>query len=90
MESTPTDKSPAEQKTSKQHKMMDVNTDEVTRVSSSDQAAAAGKAAVPLPSAPPEARTDSSSDVGMKDAESAPVVQVDDDEVQVVDKVKEG
>uniref|UniRef100_A0A0A8XT17 Uncharacterized protein n=1 Tax=Arundo donax TaxID=35708 RepID=A0A0A8XT17_ARUDO len=70
--------------------MMDVNTDEVTRVSSSEQVDAAGKTAVPSPSAPHESRMDSSSDVGMKDAEAAPVVQVDDDEVQVVDKVKEG
>ncbi|XP_062193270.1 protein SAWADEE HOMEODOMAIN HOMOLOG 2-like [Phragmites australis] len=86
MEWTATEKSPAEQKTPKPHKMMDVNTDEVTTVSSSNQEAA-GKTAAPLPSAPPE--NGSRSDVATKDAEAAPVVAVDD-ETQVVDKMKEG
>ncbi|KAL6655780.1 hypothetical protein ACP70R_006606 [Stipagrostis hirtigluma subsp. patula] len=84
---TPNEKSPAEQKAPKLHKMRDVNTDEVTMVSNSDQEVVPGKIAAPLTPAPPvpETRNESSSDV----AEAAPVVEVDD-EVQVVDKMEDG
>ncbi|XP_062199215.1 protein SAWADEE HOMEODOMAIN HOMOLOG 2-like [Phragmites australis] len=81
------DKSPAEQKALKQHKMMDVNTDEVTAVSSSDQEQPAGKTAAPLLSAPTET---SRSGVATSDAEAAPVVQADDEEEAQEDKMKEG
>ncbi|GJN34222.1 hypothetical protein PR202_gb22868 [Eleusine coracana subsp. coracana] len=86
VESASNENSSAEQKPSKQHKMMNVNTDKVTVVSDQD---AAGKNARPTLSAKSEICNDSSSDVAMKDAEPSSVVEVDD-EVQVVDKVKEG
>jgi hypothetical protein len=86
MELASKERSPTEQNPLKQHKMMDVNTDEVSMVS--DQEEATGKPVRPTPSAQAETRTDSSSDVAMKDAEPAPVIEVDDE--QVVDKVKEG
>ena len=47
-----------------------------------------GKTVAPLPSATPETRN-SSSDVVMKEAEASSVVE-DDDEVQVVEKMKDG
>jgi len=82
-------KSPYEQKPQKQHKMMDVNTDEeVTMVSTLEQDETQGKTVAPVPSATAETRN-SSSDAVMKDAEASSVAQ-DDDEVQVVDKMKEG
>ncbi|RCV11270.1 hypothetical protein SETIT_2G172900v2 [Setaria italica] len=89
LELTSNEKSPAEQKAPKQHKMMDVNTDEVTMVSGVEQEVTPAKAGAgaSLPSATPETRN-SSSDV-MRDGESASVVE-DDDEVQVVEKMKEG
>ncbi|ONM21520.1 Protein SAWADEE HOMEODOMAIN HOMOLOG 2 [Zea mays] len=83
-----TDKSPAEQKPHKQHKMMDVNTDEVTMVSTLEQDETPGKTVAPVPSATAETRN-SSSDTVMKGAEASSVVE-DDDEVQAVDKMKEG
>ncbi|KAL6846378.1 hypothetical protein ACP4OV_023826 [Aristida adscensionis] len=85
VESTPMDKSPAEQKAPKVHKMMDVNTDVVTMVCNSEKEEVAGKPAAPLPTAPPETRNESSSEL----VEAAPVVEVDD-EVQVVEKMNEG
>lgn len=88
VELTSNDKSPAEQKLQKQHKMMDVNTDEVTMVSTLEQDETPGKTVAPLPSSTAETRN-SSSDAVMKDAEASSVVE-DDDEVQVVDKMKEG
>ncbi|ONM54169.1 Protein SAWADEE HOMEODOMAIN HOMOLOG 2 [Zea mays] len=82
-------KSPYEQKPQKQYKMMDVNTDEeVTMVSTLEQDETQGKTVAPVPSATAETRN-SSSDAVMKDAEASSVAQ-DDDEVQVVDKMKEG
>lgn len=89
LELTSNEKSPAEQKAPKQHKMMDVNTDEVTMVSGVEQEVTPAKAGAgaSLPSATPETRN-SSSDM-MRDGESASVVE-DDDEVQVVEKMKEG
>ncbi|KAJ1289228.1 hypothetical protein BS78_02G148300 [Paspalum vaginatum] len=86
VELTSNDKSPAEQKTPKQHKMMDVNTDEVTMVSNLEQEETQGKTGPPLPAATPETRN-SSSDV-IKHGEAVPVVI--EDEVQVVEKKKEG
>ncbi|ONM54164.1 Protein SAWADEE HOMEODOMAIN HOMOLOG 2 [Zea mays] len=69
--------------------MMDVNTDEeVTMVSTLEQDETQGKTVAPVPSATAETRN-SSSDAVMKDAEASSVAQ-DDDEVQVVDKMKEG
>jgi len=88
VELTSNDKSPTEQKPQKQHKMMDVNTDEVTMVSTLEQDETQGKTVAPLPSSTVETRN-SSSDAVMKDAEASSVVE-DDDEVQVVDKMKEG
>ena len=88
VELTSNDKSPAEQKPQKQHKMMDVNTDEVTMVSTLEQDETQGKTVAPLPSSTAETRN-SSSDAVMKDAEASSVVE-DDDEAQVVDKMKEG
>ena len=86
VEPTSNDKSPAEQKTPKQHKMMDVNTDEVTVVSSLEQEETPGKTGAPLPSATPE--TGNSSSDGMKNGEAVPVAE--GEEVQVLDKKKEG
>nr|CAB3456779.1 unnamed protein product [Digitaria exilis] len=88
MELTSNEKSPVEQKPPKQHKMMDVNTDEVTMVSGVEQEVTPSKTGAPLPSATPETRN-SSSDVVMREGESASAVE-DDDEVQVVEKMKEG
>ncbi|KAF8641991.1 hypothetical protein HU200_067503 [Digitaria exilis] len=88
MELTSNEKSPVEQKPPKQHKMMDVNTDEVTMVSGVEQEVTPSKTGAPLPSATPETRN-SSSDVVMMEGESASVVE-DDDEVEVVDKMKDG
>ncbi|CAD6219750.1 unnamed protein product [Miscanthus lutarioriparius] len=88
VESTSNDKSPAEQKPQKQHKMMDVNTDEVTMVSTLEQDETQVKTVAPLPSSTVETRN-SSSDAVMKDAEASSVVE-DDDEVQLVDMMKEG
>lgn len=88
VELTSNDKSPSDQKPHKQHKMMDVNTDEVTMVSTLEQDETQGKNVAPLPSSTAETRN-SSSDAVMKDAEASSVVE-DDDEVQVVDKMKEG
>jgi len=85
VELTSNDKSPTEQKPQKQHKMMDVNTDEVTMVSTLEQDETQGKTVAPLPSSTVETRN-SSSDAVMKDAEASSVVE-DDDEVQVVDKM---
>ncbi|TVU02950.1 hypothetical protein EJB05_51529 [Eragrostis curvula] len=85
VESASNEKSPAEKKLPKQHKMMDVNTDEVSMVSDQE---AASKITGPAPSAPSETCNDSSSEVVMRDAEPAQVIEVD--EVQVVDKAKEG
>lgn len=82
------DKGPAEQKPAKQHKMMDVNTDKVTMVSKLEQEEAPGKTVAPLPAATAETRN-SSSDAVMKDAEASSIAE-DDNEVQVVDKMKEG
>lgn len=90
LELTSSEKSPAEQKPPKQHKMMDVNTDEVTMVSGVEQEVTPAKTErAPLPSATPETRN-SSSDVVTRDGESALVVEDDDDEVQVVEKMKDG
>ena len=88
VEATSNEKSPAQQKPPKQHKMMDVNTDEVSMVTSVEQQVTPGKTVAPLPSATPETRN-SSSDVVMKEAEASSVVE-DDDEVQVVEKMKDG
>ncbi|CAN6173938.1 unnamed protein product [Urochloa humidicola] len=88
LESTSNEKSPVEQKPLKQHKMMDVNTDEVSMVSSTEPEVTPGKTGAPLPSVMPETRS-SSSDVVMKEAEASSVVE-DDGEVQVVEKMKEG
>ncbi|ONM21521.1 Protein SAWADEE HOMEODOMAIN HOMOLOG 2 [Zea mays] len=68
--------------------MMDVNTDEVTMVSTLEQDETPGKTVAPVPSATAETRN-SSSDTVMKGAEASSVVE-DDDEVQAVDKMKEG
>ena len=88
VEATSNEKSPAQQKPPKQHKMMDVNTDEVSMVTSVEQQVTPGKTVAPLPSATPETRN-SSSDVVMKEAEASSVLE-DDDEVQVVEKMKDG
>lgn len=82
---TSTDKSPAEQNTPKQHKMMDVNTDEVTTVASLEQDETPGKTGAPVPAGTPDTRN-SSSDAATRDGEVASVVE--DEEVQVADKKK--
>uniref|UniRef100_A0A0E0HR39 SAWADEE domain-containing protein n=1 Tax=Oryza nivara TaxID=4536 RepID=A0A0E0HR39_ORYNI len=85
------DKSSAEQKPPKQHKMMDVNTDEVTMVSNQDQEEPTGKPAATLPAAPVKTLNDSASasasDVQMGEAQAAPKVESSD---EVEDKMKEG
>uniref|UniRef100_A0A0E0LBP6 Uncharacterized protein n=1 Tax=Oryza punctata TaxID=4537 RepID=A0A0E0LBP6_ORYPU len=83
------DKSSAEQKLPKQHKMMDVNTDEVTVVSNPDQEEPTGKPAATLPAAPIKTLNDSASasDVQMGEAQAAPKVESSD---EVEDKMKEG
>ncbi|XP_062232821.1 protein SAWADEE HOMEODOMAIN HOMOLOG 2-like [Phragmites australis] len=75
---TPNQKSTAEQKTPKQHKMTAV-TNEVTMVSDPDQEKRAGKTAAPLPSGAPETSNNSGSDVEMKAAVAAPMaIEIDD------------
>ena len=66
------DKSPVDQKPSKPHKMMDVNTAEVTVVPNPDQGEPTEKPAATLPAAPASTLSDSVSDVQMGDAEAAP------------------
>ncbi|KAM0856370.1 hypothetical protein ACQ4PT_049185 [Festuca glaucescens] len=69
------DKSPVEQKPPKPHKMMDVNTAEVTMVPIPDQGEPTDKPAATLPAAPTSSCSDSVSDVQMGDAEAAPKVE---------------
>jgi hypothetical protein len=66
------DKSPVEQKPPKPHKMMDVNTAEVTMVPIPDQGEPTDKL---LPAVPTSTRSDSVADVQMRDAEAAPKVE---------------
>ncbi|KAG8075936.1 hypothetical protein GUJ93_ZPchr0006g43180 [Zizania palustris] len=72
------DRSFAEQKPSKQHKMMDVNTDEVTMVSNPDQEE---------PAASIKIINDSASDMQMVEAHAAPKVEASD---EAEGKMKEG
>uniref|UniRef100_A0ACD6AJV4 Uncharacterized protein n=1 Tax=Avena sativa TaxID=4498 RepID=A0ACD6AJV4_AVESA len=66
------DKSPVDQKPPKPHKMMDVNTAEVTVVPIPDQGEPTDKPVATLPAVPTSTRSDSVSDVQMVDAEAAP------------------
>jgi hypothetical protein len=84
---TSNDKSPAKHKPEKQDKMMDVNTNKVTLVSSLQQEETPGKVVSPLLSSTSEAHN-SSTDSMTKEVEAAMVVE-DDDEVHVVAKMKE-
>lgn len=70
------DRSSAEQKPQKPHKMMDVNTDEVTMVPKVEPT---DKPVVSLPAASISTRGDSSSDVTMKDAGTTPEVEAADE-----------
>lgn len=67
--------SPPEQKPQKPHKMMDVNTAEVTVVPNPDQGGPSDKPAAPLPAAPTSIRSDSVSDVQMGNVEIIPKVE---------------
>jgi len=66
------DKSPVDQKPPKPHKMMDVNTAEVTVVPIPDQGEPTDKPVATLPAVPTSTRSDSVSDVQMVDTEAAP------------------
>ena len=67
--------SPVEQKPQKAHKMMDVNTAEVTVVRNPDQGGPSDKPAAPLPAAPAGTHGDSVSDVQMGNVEVIPKVE---------------
>ncbi|VAI73543.1 unnamed protein product [Triticum turgidum subsp. durum] len=67
--------SPVEQKPQKAHKMMDVNTAEVTVVCNPDQGGPSDKPAAPLPAAAAGTRGDSVSDVQMGNVEVIPKVE---------------
>ncbi|XP_040381263.1 protein SAWADEE HOMEODOMAIN HOMOLOG 2 [Oryza brachyantha] len=84
------DKSAAEQKPSKQHKMMDVNTDEVAMVSNPDQEEPTGKPAATMPAAPIKTPNDSASasDVQMDEAQEPRKVETSDEAEE--NKMKEG
>uniref|UniRef100_A0A0D9WQ37 Homeobox domain-containing protein n=1 Tax=Leersia perrieri TaxID=77586 RepID=A0A0D9WQ37_9ORYZ len=84
------DKGSAEQKPQKQHKMMDVNTDEVTMVSNPDQEEPTGKTVATLQAEPIKTPNDSASasDVQMGEAQAGPKVE-SSDEVEE-NKMKEG
>uniref|UniRef100_M8B9D9 Uncharacterized protein n=1 Tax=Aegilops tauschii TaxID=37682 RepID=M8B9D9_AEGTA len=80
--------SPVEQKPQKAHKMMDVNTAEVTVVRNPDQGGPSDKPAAPLPAAPAGTHGDSVSDVQMGNVEVIPKVEAaneaHDDNMNVV------
>ena len=63
------------QKAQKPHKMMDVNTAEVTVVRNPDQGGPSDKPAAPLPAAPAGTHGDSVSDVQMGNVEVIPKVE---------------
>ncbi|KAL5224133.1 hypothetical protein ABZP36_010772 [Zizania latifolia] len=82
------DRSSAEQRPQKQHKMMDVNTDKVvTMVSNPDQEEPTGKPAATLAAAPTKTLTDSASDMQMGEVQAAPAVEASD---EAEHKMKEG
>lgn len=79
--STVIDQSPPEQKAQKPHKMMDVNTDEVTVVPNPDQGGPFDKPSALLPAASTSSRGgDSVSDVQTGDVEAAPKVEAANEE----------